>query len=374
MKKLLILTILVIMISITYATDIEEDFGFEFVTGAWHPCTGWNWTPTSESTLVNITANANDGGNPATHYYIFHEENKSLIETGTITSHVATMDILMYVGEYYMILIGTDNCGVGDWGFPYDDSVSYPYSGTTGDLPSAVTYDSGSVTWVNRLTAMYGIEKIGISYISSAATNIIVANNTYENYAINFTSDYGQSCGYSLTGNYSLCGTTSDSSPTFKFKARTGTADFRAYNYTGNYLSYDNAQGDDIDYDNCTLSGDEYSCTIPIDLPDGNHTIAITGISGAFQQSGGFEEHKSNYFNISILSTGCAILQGNNGLINDGGTLYIDEVCSLGANKLNVDNGGLVINNGGKVIANGCAIKNTERLAIDNTATLVCFP
>ena len=75
-----------------------------------------------------------------------------------------------------------------------------------------------------------------------------------------------------------------------------------------------------------------------------------------------------HFYLYEYVATDCETLQANNGNINDGSTLIIEEVCDLGSDSLNVNDGTLYINSPGKIIATGCSVSYTATFAASSLA------
>ena len=173
------------------------------------------------------------------------------------------------------------------------------YLGSEGSRSLAYTFN-GSMTdllvWNNTALTDSQIRQL---WAGNWTYNPYLSNNSYSSYSINFTTDGGQSCGYNLSGNWTLCGPTNSTTPTFRAIPLSSTATFRLYAYNGTYFNYTTLSQIPYNYSNCTYSGVEITCTYPVNLSAGINQMIITGHDGTSEQNS-IGENYAGYFNISI--------------------------------------------------------------------------
>ncbi len=178
--------------------------------------------------------------------------------------------------------------------------------------------------WNRTLSNSEILELNSTFYPFPSSSDIYVANNTFSNYSINFTSEGGQNCGYGTLGQYVACGPTDEETPTFKFKTQ-GYATCKLWNESLNYTSLNNKNISD-----CATTGYyDHVCTFPSPLLEATHTLYISCKNSDNTQLNNFSLSPSNSFNITINVSAAidgAITEGiTNSVVWPGATLYTNQ-------------------------------------------------
>lgn len=162
------------------------------------------------------------------------------------------------INTWFNISIRYNNSGSVDW--YVNNTLVHTVAGASHTLGDIKSLDGGNniMYFDNIFVSNKGFPIPTIT--NYLQTDVYLANNSYDNHAINYTSEGGFSCGFNTTGNYTIC-LGMDSTPTFNAKPMTGTtASWKLVLYNGTYYNYTSIPEDGNRYVNCTGTS-EIVCT-----------------------------------------------------------------------------------------------------------------